>query len=90
MQKKDNEQTIKSRVERIPKEERKKLIETDPDFIDCPKFDNSLENLLSKTKYADGVEDYQASKFLHMTVDEYLKTVKMAILALRGKLVKND
>lgn len=59
-------------------EEKKQKIKQEEDFIDCPKFKNSVKKLIEK--YPDGVDDETISKVLLMSEEEiqavYIKTIQ--------------
>lgn len=64
-------------------EKKLKLME-DEDFIDYPKFKNSLKKLIDK--YPDGVENETIAKVLNMTEEEVEETYQSAIKKLQAKL----
>jgi GTP cyclohydrolase I len=65
------------------KEEEKKKIETDPDYIYCPSAENSLEKFL--TKHPEGVNDEKAAQVLMTTPDKVRKYYDEAV-----ELIKRD
>lgn len=65
-------------------EEKKHKIQNDEDFIDYPKFKNSLSKLIEK--YPDGVDTETIAKVLNMTEEEVEETYQNAILKLKNNL----
>lgn len=65
----------------------KDKIKEDSDFIDSPKFNNSLAELLHK--YPDGAPDGLICKVLHLDTKQLDRLYKSAILKLRSYLGKN-
>lgn len=65
-------------------EEKKHKILNDEDFIDYPKFKNSLSKLIEK--YPDGVDTETIAKVLNMTEDEVETIYQNAILKLKNSL----
>ncbi len=59
-------------------------IDSDPDFIVSPKYNNSLQELLDANP--DGVPDSIIAKVLRMSQEEIDKTYKSAIMKLKGVL----
>lgn len=55
----------------------KTRIETEEDFIHCPKMGNSVDRVVEK--YPDGVDDTYISKVMLMTEDE-VKEIYQSIL----------
>lgn len=64
-------------------EKKLKLLE-DEDFIDYPKFKNSLKKLIDK--YPDGVDDETIAQALNMTGSEVEENYQSAIRKLKAKL----
>lgn len=64
-------------------EKKLKLME-DEDFIDYPKFKNSLKKLVDK--YPDGVDNETIAKVLDMTEEEVEETYQSAIKKLQARL----
>lgn len=62
----------------------KQKIETDPDFINYPKFGNSLRKALDANP--DGLPDETIQKMLLMTQEEIDKEFESAIIKLRDQL----
>lgn len=65
-------------------EEKKLRIIKEQDFIDYPKFKNSLSKLIEK--YPDGVDDETIAKVLNIPVKEVKKLYESAIEKLRKNL----
>jgi len=65
-------------------EEKKHKIMQDDDFIDHPKFKNSLKKLIEK--YPDGVPNDTIAKVLDMTEEEVESTYQSAIEKLKAEL----
>ena len=66
-------------------EEAKKKIETDPDFIYCKRFDNSLEKCIER--YPDGAPDKVIAQSLMMTEEEVKDVTEATVEKLR-KIMK--
>lgn len=62
----------------------KKIIETDDDYIACPKFKNSLKLLISR--FPDSVDDDKIAKYLMISESEVKKLYQSAIQKLRKGL----
>jgi hypothetical protein len=59
----------------------KKKIEQEPDFIDSPRYDNSLSKfVLAKI---EGVDDKTVAKLLHMTEEEVRDSMVRVIDKIR-------
>jgi len=65
-------------------EEKKRKIEEDEDFIDYPKFKNSLTKLIEK--YPEGVDQETIAKVLMMSEEEVEETYASAIKKLQISL----
>jgi flagellar motor switch protein FliG len=65
-------------------DEKKHKILNDEDFIDYPKFKNSLSKLIEK--YPDGVGTETIAKVLNMTEEEIEETYMSAIQKLKDNL----
>jgi hypothetical protein len=65
-------------------DEKKHKIYNDEDFIDYPKFKNSLSKLIEK--YPDGVDTETIAKVLNMTEEEVEETYMSAIQKLKENL----
>lgn len=65
-------------------DEKKHKILNDEDFIDYPKFKNSLSKLIEK--YPDGVDTETIAKVLNMTEKEVEETYMSAIQKLKDNL----
>ena len=65
-------------------DEKKHNIEEDEDFIDCPKFKNSIKKLIDK--HPDGIEDDMIAKVLNITPQEVKKIYAGAIVKLQKSL----
>lgn len=66
------------------KDKKKYKIMNDEDFIDYPKFKNSLSKLIEK--YPDGVDNETIAKALNMTKKEVEETYQKAIEKLKNNL----
>jgi predicted metallo-beta-lactamase superfamily hydrolase len=64
--------------------EKKHKILNDEDFIDYPKFKNSLSKLIEK--HPEGVDVQTIAKVLNMTEEEVEKTYQSAIQKLKDNL----
>lgn len=62
----------------------KEKIENDPDFINYPKFGNSLKKALESNP--DGVEDETIQKMLLMTQEEIDNAYDSAMIKIRNNL----
>ena len=60
-------------------------IESDNDFIYCPRLNNSLAILLEK--YPDGIEDDRIMKVLLMSEEELQEVYKSAIDKLKKQIL---
>lgn len=65
-------------------EEKKLRLTEEEDFIDCPKFNNSIRQLIEKNP--EGVDDETIAKVLNMTAEEVEKTYQNAIKKLQKSL----
>tara|TARA_R100000951_G_scaffold115132_2_gene122213 strand:+ start:1252 stop:1461 length:210 start_codon:yes stop_codon:yes gene_type:complete len=65
-------------------EEKKRKINEEEDYIDYPKFKNSIKKLIDK--YPDGVENDVIAKVLNLTEEEVEKTYAGAIKKLQDSL----
>lgn len=65
------------------RDEEKRKIEEDPDYIYCPSSENSLEKFL--TKHPEGVNDDKAAQVLLTTPDKVRKYYEEAV-----QLIKKD
>ena len=65
-------------------EETRKLIDTSPDFVNAPRFGNSLNKLLEK--YPDGAPDRVVAQALMMTQEEVDELLKRVLYKLRTHL----
>jgi DNA-directed RNA polymerase specialized sigma24 family protein len=54
------------------------------DFIDCPKFNNSIKQLIEKNP--EGIDDETIAKILNMSVEEVEQTYQNAIKKLQKYL----
>ncbi len=65
-------------------EEKKHKLIQEEDYIDCPKFNNSIKQLIEKNP--DGVDDETIAKVLNMTPQEVEETYQNAIKKLKKSL----
>lgn len=65
-------------------EEKKLKLMEEEDFIDCPKFNNSIKQLIEKNP--EGVDDETIAKVLNMSVEEVEETYQNAIKKLQKYL----
>lgn len=65
-------------------EEKQRKIKEEEDYIDYPKFKNSIKKLIDK--YPDGVDKEVIAKVLMMSEDEVAATYKSAIAKLQKSL----
>jgi hypothetical protein len=65
-------------------EEKKHKLTQEEDYIDCPKFNNSIKQLIEKNP--DGVDDETIAKVLNMTPEEVEETYQNAIKKLKKSL----
>lgn len=70
------------------KEEIKKKILEEEDYIRSPKFSNSLQKFLAKNQ--DGVEDSTIARLLSMSEEEVNKIYEEAVKALREEMLDED
>ena len=66
------------------KEDLKKKIETDPDFIYCPSSENSLEKLMKK--HPNGISTEKMAQVLTMTPEEVESAYENAVEKIRTML----
>ncbi len=72
-------------------EEKERKLNKDEDWIDYPKYKNSIKKLLQNKKYMNGVPDNSViAKALMMTEKEVEETYKSAIAKLRHQLVQDE
>jgi len=62
----------------------KKKIETDPDFIYCPRLGNSLSIFLEK--YPEGVDDAKIAKVLMVDEEDVEEIFQAAIIKIRKSM----
>jgi dimeric dUTPase (all-alpha-NTP-PPase superfamily) len=65
-------------------DEKKLKLTQEEDYIDCPKFNNSIRQLIDKNP--DGIDDETIAKVLNMSVDEVEKAYQNAINKLKKSL----
>ena len=65
-------------------EEKKLWLTEEEDFIDCPKFNNSIRQLIEKNP--EGVDDETIAKVLNLTAEEVEETYQNAIKKLQKSL----
>lgn len=65
-------------------EEKKHKLTQEEDYIDCPKFNNSIKQLIEKNP--DGIDDETIAKVLNMTPQEVEETYQNAIKKLKKSL----
>ena len=70
------------------KDKKKILINIDPDFIDSPKYNNSLKVALKNNP--EGMTEHKIAKMLMMTPEETIMLVNNALAKLRAFLTKGD
>ena len=66
------------------KEENKKKIKEDPDFIYCPSAENSLDKFIKK--HPNGVNDDKIAQVLMMTPEEVRDAHEEALEKIREEL----
>lgn len=66
------------------KTELKKRIQSEEDFIYCPRLGNSLKTLMDK--HPDGIEDDRIAKVLLMDEEEVKSTFAQALVKIRKVL----
>lgn len=66
----------------------KKKIESDPDFIYCPRLGNSLRIFLEK--YPEGVEDSKIAKILLVDEEDVEAIFHSAIIKIRKSMGVKD
>lgn len=66
------------------KDEIKKRIQSEEDFIYCPRLGNSLKTLIDK--HPDGVEDKRIAKVLLMSEEEVQSIFTSALIKIRKAL----
>lgn len=66
----------------------KKKIESDPDFIYCPRLGNSLRIFLEK--YPEGVEDSKIAKILLVDEEDVEAIFQSAIVKIRKSMGVKD
>ena len=72
-------------------EEKERKLNKDEDWIDYPKYKNSIKKLLRNKKYMNGVPDNSViAKALMMTEKEVEETYQSAIAKLRHQLVQDE
>jgi hypothetical protein len=72
----------------MDKNEFKKRVLEEEDYVRAPKFGNSLMRFLSK--YGDGVENATIARLLMMPEEEVEKLFQEAIEALKKDMVDED
>lgn len=70
------------------KDEIKKRVLEEEDYIRSPKFSNSLSKFLAKNN--EGVEDSVIARLLSMSEEEVDKVYQEAIQALRKEMLNED
>ena len=65
-------------------EEKKLRLTEEEDFIDCPKFNNSIRQLIEKNP--EGVDDETIAKVLNLTAEEVEETYQNEIKKLQKSL----
>lgn len=65
-------------------DEKKRKMDDDEDYIDYPKFKNSIKKLIDK--YPDGVDNEVIAKVLNLTVEEIEEDYASAIKKLQDSL----
>lgn len=70
------------------KTEIKKRIQTDVDYVRCPKFNNSIVKFLQKNP--DGVEDNTIARLLMIPEDQVETVYQEAVLKLRESMKKEE
>lgn len=66
-------------------EEKKHKLTQEEDYIDCPKFNNSIKKLIEKNP--DGVDDETIARVLGISTEEVEQTYQNAIKKLQ-KILK--
>ena len=69
-------------------DEKKRKIREEEDYIDCPKYKNSIKILIEK-KYPDGIQEKDnevIAKVLNMTEEEVEEVYNSAINKLKANL----
>lgn len=66
----------------------KKKIESDPDFIYCPRLGNSLRIFLEK--YPEGVDDSKIAKILLVEEEDVEAIFQSAIIKIRKSMGVKD
>ena len=69
---------------KLTKEEIELRLANDADFIDMPRYGNSIQKLL--VKHPNGCENGMVAKALHMTPEEVEETFKRAVAKLQESL----
>ena len=62
----------------------KDALHNDPDFINCPRFNNSLKNLINHNP--DGLTDKRIAQYLMISEEEVVKTYQNIIEKIRQSL----
>lgn len=65
-------------------EEKKLKLTQEEDYIDCPKFNNSIKQLIEKNP--DGISDEMIAKVLNMSIEDVEKTYQNAIKKLKKSI----
>ncbi len=65
-------------------DEKKHKLTQEEDYIDCPKFNNSIRQLIEKNP--EGVDDETIAKVLNMSSEEVEKIYQNAIKKLQKSL----
>lgn len=65
----------------------KRRVETEPDFINCPEYDNSLKKFVEA--HPNGVDEKTIARVMATTKDDIKKIYQSAIQSLRSKLPVN-
>jgi DNA-directed RNA polymerase specialized sigma subunit len=67
----------------VTEEKKLKLLEEE-DYIDCPKFNNSIRDLINQNP--DGVNDELIAKVLNISVEDVEKIYQSAIKKLKNSI----
>lgn len=67
----------------MTEEKKLKLLEEE-DYIDCPKFNNSIRDLINQNP--DGVNDELIAKVLNISVEDVEKIYQSAIKKLKNSI----
>jgi hypothetical protein len=70
------------------KDKKKMLVYTDPDFIDSPKYNNSLKVAIKNNP--EGLPEHKIARMLMTSNEEVIFIINNALAKIRAILTKGD